>query len=122
MFQQVYLKCTLCVAPPDTAADECCLSKMQGNVLYLEQFLQSIVDNQLLRFSLPHRRWEWDLDLIQFKCMLWDGLLDLMIQRMRKLPQGVQNALKVLSSLGLGCAKSTLQLLIWYWGRHGRQH
>jgi predicted ATPase len=64
------------------------------------EFLTSLAEERLLTFDRRKRAWTWDLDGIAGKGST-ENLLDLMIGRLRRLPDATQEALKLLAATGL---------------------
>jgi predicted ATPase len=71
-----------------------------GNAFFVVQFLTSLAEERLLTFDRRKRAWTWDLDGIAGKGST-ENLLDLMIGRLRRLPDATQEALKLLAATGL---------------------
>jgi AAA ATPase domain/Protein kinase domain len=84
--------------------------KTGGNAFFAIQFLTSLAEKRLLTFDRHQRAWTWDLDGIAGKGST-DNLLDLMIGRLRRLPDATQEALKLLACLGNRTDFSTLATL-----------
>lgn len=63
------------------------------------EFLRSLVDRDMLQYSLSSEQWEWDEDLIRLE-KITNNVLYLLANKMSKMPKNVQMALKVLSSFG----------------------
>jgi PAS domain S-box-containing protein len=74
------------------------------------QFLTSLAEERLLTFDRRKRAWTWDLDGIAGKGST-ENLLDLMIGRLRRLPDATQEALKLLACLGTQADFSTLAIV-----------
>ena len=81
-----------------------------GNAFFVVQFLTSLAEERLLTFDRRKRAWTWDLDVIAGKGST-DNLLDLMIGRLRRLPDATQEALKLLACLGTQADFSTLAIV-----------
>ncbi|MBN3766223.1 AAA family ATPase [Burkholderia sp. Ac-20365] len=73
--------------------------KTAGNPFFVIQFLQTLVEGDLLAFDHDAGQWCWDLDLIHAKGYT-DNVVDLMIGKLNRLPQGTQQALQQLACLG----------------------
>jgi predicted ATPase/signal transduction histidine kinase len=84
--------------------------KTGGNAFFAVQFLTSLAEEHLLRFDQHKRSWTWDLDGIADKGST-DNLLDLMIGRLRRLPDATREALKLLACLGNQADFSTLAIV-----------
>jgi predicted ATPase len=81
-----------------------------GNAFFVVQFLTSLAEERLLTFDRRKRAWTWDLDGIAGKGST-ENLLDLMIGRLRRLPDATQEALKLLACLGTQADFSTLAIV-----------
>ena len=81
--------------------------KTDGNAFFVVQFLTSLAEDSLLTFDRHKRAWTWDLNGIAGKGST-DNLVDLMIGRLRRLPDDTQEALKLLACLGNQADFSTL--------------
>jgi PAS domain S-box-containing protein len=73
--------------------------KTDGNPFFLTQFLNALADEELLTFDHAHAEWSWDVDRIRAKGYT-DNVVDLMVEKLRRLPRGTQAALQRLSCLG----------------------
>lgn len=83
--------------------------KTRGSPLYLIEFLRSLVQNDLLTFSVKARRWTWDDTPIDMQ-MLSDGVVELLMRKLKQLSHEVVEALKVASCFGQ-LNTSTIHLL-----------
>ncbi len=77
------------------------LNKTEGNPFYLAVYLKSLCDRDLLRFNAKTGRWEWDLDRIRADRTESEGMLELVLKRVSRLPVGTQDALKLGSCIGV---------------------
>ena len=85
-------------------------SKSGGNSLFTLQFIHSLVDDGLLRFSASQRHWEWDSAAIQTK-EISENVVNLLMEKILKSPESTRFALKVAACLGQGFNDITLRLL-----------
>jgi PAS domain S-box-containing protein len=81
-----------------------------GNAFFTVQLLTSLAEERLLTFDWRKRAWTWDVERIAGKGAA-DNLLDLMIGRLRRLPEATQEALKLLACLGSQGDFSTLAIV-----------
>jgi len=81
--------------------------KTSGNVLFTLQFLRSICDEGLMRFSSEYNQWQWDTAMIMSK-KIADNAVELIAHKILLLPEQTQNALKLISCLGCHCEKFIL--------------
>ncbi|UIN57565.1 trifunctional serine/threonine-protein kinase/ATP-binding protein/sensor histidine kinase [Pseudomonas kribbensis] len=75
------------------------LDKTQGNPFFVIQFLQTLVEQDLLTFDHDRRQWVWDAQRIHTRGYT-DNVVDLMLDKMARLPAETQQALQQLACLG----------------------
>ena len=75
-------------------------AKTEGNPLFALEFMRSLVDRRLLKYSLRERQWIWEVDVIAQEDIS-DNVLFLLTTKMKMLSESVQSALKLLSCLGI---------------------
>ncbi|MBP2238552.1 putative ATPase [Sinorhizobium kostiense] len=73
--------------------------KTAGNPFFAIQFLTALADEGLVAFDHQQARWSWDLDRIHAKGYT-DNVVDLLLGRMRRLPEAARGALQQLACLG----------------------
>ena len=73
--------------------------KTGGNPFFVIQFLTMLADEQLLAFDHHSPQWTWDLARIH-ATKYTDNVVDLMIDRLRRLPEDTRAALQLLACLG----------------------
>jgi len=73
--------------------------KTAGNPFFGGQFLNNLVEEGLVEIDPNSRSWRWSLQSIESKGFT-ENVVDLMVQRLQRLPPGTQDALKRLASLG----------------------
>ncbi|VVP68055.1 Adaptive-response sensory-kinase SasA [Pseudomonas fluorescens] len=99
------------------------LDKTAGNPFFVIQFLQALAEEQLLAFDHDARRWCWDPDRIHAKGYT-DNVVDLMVDKLTRLPAETQQALQQLACLGnvagiaalstvLGMPKAQIRGVLW---------
>jgi len=86
------------------------LSKTRGNPFFVLQFLKSIIQNRMLEYSLEHRRWRWDIDVIDMQ-MISDGVAELLSTRFNLLPLPLMQTAMVASCFGSQIDDSIIDLL-----------
>ncbi|WP_136416935.1 AAA family ATPase [Herbaspirillum sp. ST 5-3] len=100
-----------------------CLAKTQGNPFFLNQFLSTLADRGILRPDAAQGCWEWDIASIE-QAGITDNIVDLMVQKLHKLPPATQQVLQGAACLGnvfdlkmlaIVCALSDVQTaeLLW---------
>ena len=75
--------------------------KTGGNPFFAIQFLSALVDEALLVLDHAEARWSWDLDRIHAKRHT-DNVVDLMVDKLGRLPAETQTALRQLACVGSG--------------------
>ncbi|WP_207062996.1 AAA family ATPase [Motiliproteus sp. SC1-56] len=89
---------TLCCAPSACAGlAKICLDKTQGNPFFLRQFLISLHDSGLIRFT--GERWHWDEAQIREQAIT-DNVVDLLLQKMQRLTRQTRDALQLAAGIG----------------------
>ncbi|WP_254564123.1 AAA family ATPase [Oscillatoria sp. HE19RPO] len=93
--------------------------KTGGNPFFMNEFLKSLYTEELVDFDLETLRWEWDLEQIQARGFT-DNVVELMVDKIQKLPQDTQELLKLaactgnqfdLNIIGLICEKSLAEMV-----------
>jgi predicted ATPase/class 3 adenylate cyclase len=74
-------------------------NKTQGNPFFANEFLKSLYADKLLEFNLNHGVWQWNLEQIQTK-EITDNVIDLMLNKIKKLDQNSQEMLKIAAAIG----------------------
>jgi len=75
------------------------LQKTDGNPFFIGQFLNTLYEEKLLKFHTGNRQWSWELAKIR-KMEITENVVDLMIRKLRKLPEKVQEVLPIAACLG----------------------
>jgi len=81
--------------------------KTVGNPFFTIQFLAALAEERLITFDPRVLAWRWDIERIRAKGFT-DNVVDLMIEKLRRLPRATQAALQQLACLGNNCATATL--------------
>ncbi|HEY9651045.1 MAG TPA: AAA family ATPase, partial [Coleofasciculaceae cyanobacterium] len=75
---------------------ELIVRKTDGNPFFVNQFLKTLYQEDLLMFSAPHAgsqgRWQWDIAQIEAKDIT-DNVVELMVRKLKKLPISTQEVL-----------------------------
>ncbi len=87
------------------------LEKTGGNPFFTRQFLTSLADESLLRFDSDRAAWRWALPRIHAKGYT-DNVADLMVGKLARLPQDVQDALVQFACLGNATDVATLGFVL----------
>eukprot|EP00804_Cyclotella_cryptica_P023368 CCRYP_000513-RA/>CCRYP_000513-RA protein AED:0.01 eAED:0.01 QI:225/1/1/1/1/0.66/3/1328/977 len=85
-------------------------AKTLGNVFYIKVFVESLVINKTLSYSMSERRWVWHLDTVK-ATPITENVAQLMIRNLQILPETTIWALKLLSCFGSKADESILMLL-----------
>jgi predicted ATPase/signal transduction histidine kinase/GAF domain-containing protein len=84
--------------------------KTQGNPFFAIQFLMALAEEGLLAFEADAAAWSWDLARIRAKGYT-DNVVDLMVGKLRRLPDTTRERLKQLACLGNVAEIATLTLV-----------
>jgi predicted ATPase/signal transduction histidine kinase len=84
--------------------------KTAGNPFFAIQFLTALADEGLLAFDSVAAAWGWDIGRIHAKNYT-DNVVDLMVQKLKRLPIITQDALKYLACLGNMAEYGTLTMV-----------
>ena len=84
--------------------------KTGGNPFFAIQFLMALAEEGMLAFDPKAAAWIWDLARIRAKGYT-DNVVDLMVGKLRRLPDSTQEALKQLACLGNVVEIATLTLV-----------
>src|SRR5882762_7004850 len=84
--------------------------KTLGNPFFAIQFLTALAEEGLLAFDANATAWTWDLARIRAKGYT-DNVVDLMVGKLRRLPDATQERLKQLACLGNVAEIATLTLV-----------
>src|SRR6266581_136953 len=84
--------------------------KTAGNPFFALQFMAALADEGLLTFEHGQGCWSWDLERMHAKGYT-DNVVDLMVEKLHRLPVATQEALQQLACLGHSAAITTLALV-----------
>jgi len=84
--------------------------KTAGYIFFLNQFLYSLYQDDLIHFDRELAKWQWDLPNIQ-KANITDNVVELIAKRMQQLPQATQDVLKLASCIGNQFDLKTISIL-----------
>lgn len=91
---------------------ECVHKKTLGNIFFVIQFLTLLQDSELLVFNFGSMKWTWDLNVIQTSTAATENVVILMQNKMKTLPQSVQQVLPILACLGSTFSVSVLLIIV----------
>src|SRR6267378_8103368 len=84
--------------------------KTLGNPFFAIQFLTALREEHLLAFDAREEVWTWDLDRIHARGFT-DNVVDLMVDKLKRLPAATQEALEQLACLGNSADIATLSIV-----------
>ncbi|MEO8400344.1 MAG: serine/threonine-protein kinase PknK [Gammaproteobacteria bacterium] len=76
-----------------------CHAKTLGNPFFLNQFLRTLYDENLIRFDLQREFWHWEIDKIKSRVGT-DNVIDLVVSNIQKLSPDARLLLKYAACLG----------------------
>ncbi len=90
------------------------LRKTGGNPFFVNQFLHTLYEENLLSFVLPTKNkkgeWQWDINQIE-TLNITDNVVDLMIGKLKKLPKSAQQVLRLAACVGNNFDLNTLSVI-----------
>ncbi|HIE02190.1 MAG TPA: GAF domain-containing protein, partial [Thiotrichaceae bacterium] len=79
------------------------MRKTGGNPFFVTQFLQTLYEENWLHFVPPTAKeqghWQWDIEQIE-TLQITDNVVDLMIGKLKKLPESAQHVLRLAACVG----------------------
>ena len=84
--------------------------KTGGNPFFVNQFLRTLHQENLLNFNREQRRWQWDIAQIE-ALEITDNVVELMIGKLKKLPETTQQVLRLAACVGDRFDLDTLALI-----------
>jgi len=85
--------------------------KTAGNPFFVIQFLYALADGGMLTYEHDSAHWSWDIDRIHGKGYT-DNVVDLMLDRLTRLPAGTLRALQILACVGNSAHIATLSIVL----------
>ncbi|BAB73981.1 trifunctional serine/threonine-protein kinase/ATP-binding protein/sensor histidine kinase [Anabaena sp. FACHB-709] len=89
---------------------ELVLSKTGGNPFFVNQFLKTLYQEDLLIFDFSSLSWHWNIVQIE-ELGITDNVVDLMINKLKKLPVNTQQILRLSACVGNSFDLSTLAII-----------
>ena len=83
--------------------------KTAGNPFFTIQFISALVEEDLLTFDYGEGRWVWDLNSIHARGYT-DNVVDLMVDKLNRLPVETQQALQLLACMGNSAGFDLLEM------------
>ncbi len=89
---------------------ELVFEKTGGNPFFVNEFLKILYQEGLFSFNYILAQWQWDLEQIRTR-NITNNVVELMIQRIRKLPEQTQHLLQLAASIGNTFSLKTLSII-----------
>ncbi len=86
---------------------EATLAKTGGNPFFVNEFLKSLYQEDLIRFDMQRGTWTWEIPRIQMRPST-DNVVELMLAKAKQLPDETQQTLKIAACIGHKFDLSTL--------------
>ncbi len=90
------------------------VNKTAGNPFFVNQFLQTLYSENLLRFKAPEdghqAQWQWDISEIE-AVGITDNVVELMVRKLKKLPVTTQKVLQLAACVGNYFNLTTLSIV-----------
>ncbi|MEP6520097.1 AAA family ATPase [Microcoleus vaginatus] len=86
------------------------MSKTGGNPFFVNQFLKTLHSENLITFDFERHRWQWDISNIEAQGIT-DNVVELMIGKLKKLPESTQQILRLASCVGASFDLNTLAII-----------
>jgi PAS domain S-box-containing protein len=84
--------------------------KTGGNPFFMNEFIKSLYNENLLEFNYQNLVWQWDLEAIHQRGYT-DNVVELMTSKIQKLPEETQRLLKLAACIGNQFDVKTLALI-----------
>ena len=99
-------------ASPDAVSDlvGVCMDKTGGNPFFLNQLLRALHELHAITFDHTHGRWTWDVAKA-LAAGITDNVVDLMMRKIRTLPDDTQRALRLAACIGARFDLHTLAVI-----------
>lgn len=89
---------------------ELVVGKTQGNPFFVNQFLRTLYEENLLNFNLQQRNWDWNISKIE-AVGITDNVVELMVGKLRKMPDSTQQVLRLAACVGNSFDLNTLSIV-----------
>ncbi|WP_445174324.1 AAA family ATPase [Microcoleus sp.] len=89
---------------------ELVVGKTQGNPFFVNQFLRTLYEENLLNFNSEQRNWDWNISEIE-AVGITDNVVELMVGKLRKMPDLTQQALRLAACVGNSFDLNTLSIV-----------
>lgn len=92
-----------------------CFNRTLGNPFFVIQFMTMLDAEGLISFNLGLLKWVWDVQLVEQSTMSTKNVVDLLVARMKKLPDDIQLILQYAANLGASFNEKLVQQI---WSLH----
>lgn len=89
---------------------ELVMQKTQGNPFFVNEFLKTLHQENLLRFDFSQKNWLWNIAEIE-AMDITDNVVELMIGKLKKLPKSTQKVLQFAACVGNSFDLKTLSII-----------
>ena len=89
---------------------ELVVGKTEGNPFFVNEFLKTLYQENLLAFDFQQRSWQWDIKRIE-ALGITDNVVELMISKLQKLPDHTQQVLPLAACVGNQFDLDTLSIV-----------
>jgi len=89
---------------------ELVVGKTQGNPFFVNQFLRTLYEENLLIFNSVQRNWDWNISEIE-AVGITDNVVELMVGKLRKMPDSTQQVLRLAACVGNSFDLNTLSIV-----------
>jgi len=97
--------------PEDTKSlTELVIKKTMGNPFFIKEFLQQLVEDEIVHFDDKKHEWIWDTEEIK-KAKISDYVVELLLKRMSKLSAEAQDAISLAACIGSTFDFNTLSII-----------
>ncbi|HEY9667057.1 MAG TPA: AAA family ATPase [Coleofasciculaceae cyanobacterium] len=89
---------------------ELVVSKTNGNPFFVNEFLKTLYQENLITFNFNSHCWQWEINQIE-AMDITDNVVELMIGKLKKLPSSTQNVLRLAACVGAEFDITTLSTI-----------
>ncbi len=85
--------------------------KTDGNAFFIQQFLRTLYEEEVLQFNYSTHQWQWQVEEIRKKGIT-DNVVELMTRKIEQLPKETQTLLRMAACVGNQFGLETLSILL----------
>lgn len=111
---QMLVDTMVCTKEETRELAECVHRKTLGNVYFVIQFLQLLLEERLLQFNIGIMKWAWNISDIILKTNSTDNVVVSMQSKVHTLPEAARRLLPIIASLGSMFSYSILAMALEY--------